>query len=159
MKILAVDPGTKTGWALGDTEDNSRLYSGMQDFKLKRGESMGMRFLYFDRWIYKMIAEFKPEVVAYEMPFVRGVAVLVLNGLVGILLKACSEAKIDYFSVNPSTLKKHASGRGKKVSKAEMIALARTKFHRQPVDDNEADALHLWDYAREQVERRSGDDS
>ncbi len=51
MNILAIDPGSKCGWALlkdGMTE------SGVQDFRLKRGESAGMRFFRFKQWLYSM---------------------------------------------------------------------------------------------------------
>jgi len=117
-----------------------------------------MRFLYFDKWICKMITEFEPGVVAYEMPFVRGHALMFLNGLLGILFKACSEAGIEYFPVNPSTLKKFVMGTGK-ASKAMMIHAAQEKYHRLVADDNEADALHVWGWGQANLKRGSDDDS
>jgi hypothetical protein len=48
MKILAIDCGTQTGWA---AYSNGIIESGVQDFSLKRGESAGMRFLLFGKWL------------------------------------------------------------------------------------------------------------
>lgn len=155
IKILALDLATKTGWAYGETEDSHVcVHSGVQDFSLKRGESGGMRLLHFDRWIYQMLAETDPKVVVYETPHHQGGhATEVLLGLVGILQKAACEAKVEYSSVHSATLKKFATGSGR-ASKEEMKIRAIQRFARQVVDDNEADALHIWDWARENIARR-----
>lgn len=155
MKILALDLATKTGWAFGDSDgDITHIYSGVQDFSPKRGESKGMRLLHFDRWIYQMLAEYDPKVVIYETPHHQGGhATEVLLGLVGILQKAACEAKIEYASVHSSTLKKFATGSGR-ASKEQMKMRAIQRFGRQIEDDNEADALHIWDWARENIARR-----
>jgi len=155
MKILALDLATKTGWAFGDTDDDVvRIHSGVQDFSLKRGESRGMRFLHFDRWIYQMLAECDPEVVVYETPHHQGGhATEVLLGLVGLVQKAVAEAKTEHASVHSATLKKFATGSGR-ASKEEMKIRAIQRFARQVEDDNEADALHIWDWARENIARR-----
>lgn len=155
MKILALDLATKTGWACGDTDnDHTHVDSGVQDFSPKRGESRGMRFLYFDRWIYQMLAERDPYVVVYETPHQRGGhATEVLLGLVGILQKAVVESKREYVSVHSGTLKKFATGSGR-ASKEQMKIRAIQRFVRQIEDDNEADALHIWDWASKNVARR-----
>lgn len=154
MKILALDLGTKTGWAFGDTKDDSQVYSGVQDFSLKRGESSGMRLLNFDKWIYDMLAKHKPQVVGYEMPHQRGGhATQLLLGMLGILHVACVKAGVQYSSVHSATLKKFATGSGR-ASKEEMISAAMKKFRRALlIDDNEADALHIWDWARDNFDK------
>lgn len=151
MKILALDLGTKTGWALGEKiAERSFLYSGVQDFSLKRGESEGMRNLRFDRWLEAMFVEqSRPDLVVYEMPHHRGgAATAVLGGMVGILLAKCAEHHIEYTKVHSSTLKKYATGSGR-ASKEEMVKRAALKFDKPILDDNEADALHLWAYGND----------
>src|SRR5437016_860972 len=46
--ILALDLGTRTGYAI---RENGRVESGVQVFDVKRGESPGMRYLRFNRWL------------------------------------------------------------------------------------------------------------
>jgi hypothetical protein len=46
-----LDLGTRTGWAL---LENGRIESGVQVFDVKRGESPGMRYLRFTRWLEEM---------------------------------------------------------------------------------------------------------
>jgi len=70
MKILALDLGTKTGWALAE---NDRTESGVQVFDVRRGESPGMRYLRFNRWLEELTgATPKPDLIAYEQPHHRG---------------------------------------------------------------------------------------
>lgn len=153
MKILALDLGTKTGWAFGDMWDTNRIYSGMQDFSLKRGESPGIRLLSFDKWIYEMLAKYKPKMVGYEMPHQRGGhATQLLLGMLGILHVACEKAGIEYASVHSMTLKKSATGSGK-ASKKDMISMAMKKFNREIIDDNEADALHILAWTKDSFEK------
>jgi Holliday junction resolvasome RuvABC endonuclease subunit len=149
MKILALDLGTRTGWAFGDTDSPGRLHHGVQDFSLKRGESPGMRFLRFDRWMFEMIMGDKPDMIIYEMPHHRGGhATAVLSGLVGILLKVCAESKIEHMHVHSATLKKFATGSGR-ASKGEMVQQVFISYRVKVIDDNEADAIHMWHYADE----------
>ena len=153
MKILALDLGTKTGWAFGDMGDLGRIYSGTQDFSLKRGESPGIRLLNFDKWVYEMLAKHKPKMVGYEMPHHRGGhATQLLLGMLGVLHVACTKAGIEYASVHSATLKKSATGSGR-ASKEEMIRIAAIKFSREIIDDNEADALHILAWARDTFEK------
>jgi len=153
MKILALDLGTKTGWAFGGAKDTDQVYSGTQDFSLKRGESPGMRLLSFDKWIYEMLAKHKPKMVGYEMPHQRGGhSTQLLLSMLGILHVACEKAGIEYASVHSATLKKSATGSGK-ASKEDMVIVATEKFNRKVIDDNEADALHILAWARDTFEK------
>ena len=47
--ILALDLGTKTGWALFDK--NCKITSGTKDFTPKRFSGGGMRYLQFKNWL------------------------------------------------------------------------------------------------------------
>lgn len=69
-----------------------------------------------------------------------------LSELRGILLEVCDELNLpEPEFVNPSTLKKFATGDGR-ADKVAMIRACEEKYRYTPVDDNAADACHLWHY-------------
>lgn len=144
MNILCLDLGSKTGWAAfsGDS-----LHSGVQDFSLKRGESPGMRFLYFEAWLTNVIRLVKPVIIVHEMAHHRGGhATAALLGMVAFLQKRCAESGIEHASIHSGSLKKHATGKGNS-SKDEMIDAAKKRFNIEIIDDNHADALWILDWA------------
>ena len=72
--ILALDLGSRTGWALWD---GVRTESGVQIFDLKRGESPGMRFVRFNGWLSSWATDgHRPSLVAYEQTHHRGARLL-----------------------------------------------------------------------------------
>ena len=143
MKILALDTGTKTGWATNSGVPT--FISGVQDFSLKRGESPGMRFLMFQHWLRKMIKTTKPEIVIYERAHHRGGSPTEVGvGLTAITQAACAEAKIEYVAVHSGTLKKHATGKGNCNKEAMMKAATGEGWEFE--DDNECDAQWLLDF-------------
>lgn len=140
MKILAIDPGTKTGWAFMGA---GIVESGVQDFALKRGESVGMRFVLFRSWFIKMLTNMLPGLVIYEQAHHRGgPATELLVGMTTRVQEICVELKIDYTAIHSSTLKKFALGKGN-ASKEAMLEEARDRWGVQVFDDNEADALFM----------------
>ena len=137
--ILALDLATSTGWA-ARTEDGG-LESGTVNFKPKRGESDGMRYVRFRSWLNTILDVVKPSLVVYEAPHHRGgAATMVLVGLETRVHEVCATRNIEYTNVKTSTLKKHATGKGN-ASKAEMMASAETVLGRPPINDDEADAV------------------
>lgn len=69
-----------------------------------------------------------------------------LAELRGILLEVCDELDLpEPEFVNPATLKKFATGDGR-ATKEQMIAACKNKYGIVPVDDNAADACHLYHY-------------
>lgn len=69
-----------------------------------------------------------------------------LAELRGILLEVCDEMDLpEPEFVNPTTLKKFATGDGR-ADKTAMIRACREKYRYEPVDDNAADACHLYHY-------------
>ena len=142
MKILAIDSGTKTGWATNDTA----MVSGIQDFSLKRGESPGMRFLMFQKWILNMLETIKPDMVIYERAHHRGGAPTEVGvGLTTQLQAGCTAMEIEYVALHSKTLKKYATGKGNASKDAMMEAATEKGWTYQ--DHNECDALWLLDYA------------
>jgi len=156
VRVLALDLATKTGWALSHPDGKTLHESGVEDFSLRRGESPGMRYLKFNRWLRSVIELCnKPSdpddnrigLVAHEMAHHRGgAATEVAAGLVTRVQEACAEYGIEYTSVHSNTLKKHATGHGH-AGKDAMIAAAFEKFGVHSVDDNQADALNVLDWA------------
>ena len=142
MKILALDTGTKTGWAVNET---GTVVSGVQDFSLKRGESPGMRFLMFRNWLQKMLDSTMPDMVIYERAHHRGGAATEVGvGLMTHVQGVCAENGVEYVALHSSALKKHATGKGN-CSKEDMMRAATEKGWNYE-DDNESDALWLLDY-------------
>ena len=64
----------------------------------------------------------------------------------GILLEVCDELDIpEPEFVNPAVLKKWATGDGH-ATKTQMVAACKDRYGIVPVDDNAADACHLFYY-------------
>jgi hypothetical protein len=150
MRVLCLDLATKTGWALFDGE---RVESGVQNFSLERGDSPGMRYLKFNRWLAETCLfagdtiSKPPELIVYEACHNRGgAATEVANGLTTRVQEFCALHHIDHTSVHTSTLKKHATGSGT-ASKDQMINAAIKRWGIIPADDNEADALCIAHWA------------
>ncbi len=167
MNILALDLGTKTGWAsytryptsghstAGNTMSvtYSQVFHGVQDFSLKRGESSGMRYIRFQAWLQQMFNSVRYDLVVYEMPHLRGgAAAEVLTGFSTVVQMLCSAQSVQYSSVHSATLKKFATGTGR-ADKAVMIQQANSFRGYSGVikDDNEADAVCLLEYARKEL--------
>lgn len=150
LNILAIDPGTKLGWA---TLINGQIESGVQDFSLKRGESQGMKFIRFNDWLWYMsindVVNCKSNLnlIVYEQTYMRyGKALDVLVGMTTRIEEHCTYYNIQYTSVNVGTLKKTTVGNGK-ASKEDIMKWFKKKVGRDPIDDNEADARALLEYA------------
>ena len=140
MNILALDLGTRTGYA---SFVNGRVESGVQDFALGRGDSHGMRFIRFNRWLTEMIALTMPALITYERPHLRGgFATDLLVGFATRVQERCAEAGIECEAVHSATLKKAATGSGR-AAKDAMIAVAEERFGKRVASDDEADALCL----------------
>lgn len=141
MKILALDLGTTSGWAISNNGD---VTSGTQSFKPGRYEGGGMRFLKFKGWLndLKRCTDGFELVVFEEVRRHAGVdAAHVYGGFLAHLTAWCEHHQIPYRGTPVGTIKKHATGKGN-ADKAAMIAAAEAKGH-QPADDNEADAIAL----------------
>ena len=146
--ILALDLGSRLGFAAFFEE---RVESGVVEFKVERGESIGMRFVRFNRWLAEILSVVQPQLVLYELPHLRGgFATDVLVGMSTRVMEACARHEIEYVSVHTGTLKKYAiSG---KATKQEMAEKARIRFGNHLKDDNEIDAMWLLAYGRERYE-------
>ena len=153
MKILALDIATKTGWAT----NNPVAQSGMVDFTIgKAGQKMtdakrALRLLKFKHWLTEFLTmHTKFDLIIYEQQHHRGrAATEVAIGLISEVIKLAGIVGARIESVHSGTLKKFATGHGK-AEKAQMIAAAEG-FGWKPVDDNEADACLILEYAMKEL--------
>jgi len=148
MKILALDLGTATGWAISD---GAHVTSGTMDFKNGRFEGGGMRYLKFKNWLAEIHANGgRLQLVMFEE--VRrhiGVdAAHAYGGFMAHLTAWCEAESVPYQGVPVGTIKKHATGKGN-AGKGEVITAMIRKGHvaLNSDADNEADALALMYYA------------
>jgi len=159
LPVIALDLATKTGWALKDRD--GRLASGVQAFELKRGESRGMRFLRFRKWLNEMLelcrmgkkhSATEPGIIIFEQAHHRGGhATELAVGLVTDVLAEAARHGLEHMPVHTGALKKWATGKGNS-GKPLMIARAKELFPKvEIIDDNHADALLLLSYGAEEV--------
>ena len=146
--ILAIDLGTKTGWALRSAD--GQITSGTVEFRNDRWQGGGMRFLRFKGWLneIKQMAGGIDAVFVEEVRRHAGVdASHAYGGWLAILTAWCEHHGIPYEAVPVGTIKRHATGKGN-ASKQAVIDAVRALGH-DPVDDNEADALAILHWALE----------
>ena len=151
-RILAIDPGSRCGWALSEAGTVVTALSGVWDLSTRRHEGAGMRMVHLER----NLQQFQPwpELVVYEeVAAHKGVsAAHVYGAIVGIVQLWCETRSIPYCGVPVGTLKKHATGKGNSDKDAMVLACAK-RFVIQPatLDHNRADALWLLDYALTEI--------
>lgn len=148
MTIIAFDPGTKTGWAVGDKAQGLRA-SGMWDFKNNRFSGAGMRYVKFRNMLVKLFANcnsWDTQVYFESVARHNGTAAAhVYGGLTAVLMGYCEERDIPYAGVPVQTIKLSWTGKGN-ASKAMMIDKCE-QLGFKVKDDNEADAVALLYYA------------
>jgi crossover junction endodeoxyribonuclease RuvC len=156
VNVLALDLGTRTGWALSM---HGRIESGVQVFDVKRGESPGMRYVRFNRWVESEItigALPRVSLVVYEQTHNRGgAATEVAAGFATRVQEFCARHGIEHAAVHSATLKKFTtgSGRGDKdnMREAAMLKGWLAPGERAAWDDNEIDAICLLHYALSEI--------
>lgn len=157
MNILALDLGTRTGWA---TNMTGRVESGVQIFDVKRGESPGMRYIRFNRWLDELVVSdvglAHVGLVVYEQSHNRGgAATEVAAGFTTRVQEFCALHKKEHAAIHSATLKKFTTGSGRG-DKADMERAAIAKgwlidggsIHH---DDNQVDAVCLLQYALAEI--------
>lgn len=149
MRALALDMGSRCGWAIGKAGEvcAGQVCSGVWDIAPRRGESPGMRYLHLRAHLQRVRAAY-PDLAAvfYEQAHHRGgAATEYAVGCVATVQAWCAVHRRVFEAVLSATIKKHATGKGNAPKDAVMGAMRRRGF--TPADDNEADALALLDWA------------
>lgn len=147
MKILAIDPATKCGWAVNEPQA-----SGTWNLSVRRDESDGMRLIRLESKLAAIDEAGGIDLVVFEAarhgaPKMQG-ALVVQAQFQGVLKAWCLRRQIPYRAYSPTEIKKHATGRGNANKDAVLLA-ARDRWPGCK-DDNEADALWLLDLASEE---------
>jgi Holliday junction resolvasome RuvABC endonuclease subunit len=157
--ILALDIGSRTGWAVR-TPEGFRV-SGFEDFKTLRGEGAGMRLLRFKRFLTETKVGGLDMLVYEQIDFSSTTYAAQLYGqFCGIVFAWCEHHCIPYTGVPLSAIKRHGTGKGggKGANKLAMIAAA-ARLGVATEDDNEADAVVLLDYAERHLTEYEPDQS
>lgn len=153
--ILALDLGTKTGWAAQPI--GGEMSSGAYDFGTKPAEHPGMRYLRVRAWLLQMSKEHGPFAkVAYEQttyvgsrPDPKGpnkarinsgvVAAQVHGGLFATVAAWCCYEDIPIIGYAPNTVRKKVFGNGG-LKKQQALQRLRDMGHDFRTDD-EGDAI------------------
>lgn len=145
MIILSIDLGTKCGWKIGDRQLS---LSGVWDLSGSRFSGGGMRFVTFAKYLGDLSAAMRPELVVYEevRRHLSTDSAHVYGGLMAHLTAWCEKEQLPYQSVPVQTIKKFATGKGN--AKKDAVIAAMQALGLQPRDDNEADAMALWEYVQ-----------
>jgi Holliday junction resolvasome RuvABC endonuclease subunit len=141
MSILALDLGTRTGWAYAAT--TGTIISGVWDFKPGKFDGGGMRFLRFKDTLERFYREFPLKAIYYEgVRAHRGVdAAHVYGGLMATLQTFCEIGGVPCDAVGVGEIKRFWTGKGNAPKEAMIAEAIRRGFTVE--DDNQADALAL----------------
>lgn len=140
--ILALDLGTKTGWAI--QKSNGLILSGTNTEASKRYEGGGMRYLRFENWLTDMKNNMDCIDIIYFEEVRRHVgtdAAHVYGGYMATLTKWAEHHEIPYAGIPVGTIKRFITGKGN-ASKSAVIEAVISRGY-SPIDDNEADAIAL----------------
>ena len=150
--LIAIDLGTKTGWAV---YRDGKITSGTwQLVDPKRKESAGYRYWQFELQLMRLIravtASNTPISCVYFEEVRRHLgteAAHVYGGLRATLYTVLDKSGIPYASIPVATIKQAATGKGN-APKDLMLRSAQEKWPEQNVyDDNQADALWILETA------------
>ena len=146
LKILALDPATKCGWAI------SKDIYGVWDLKTRKDESWGMKLIRLKAKLDEILKSNKLDLIVYERPGGRFTGPIITQSkITGIIEMFCEENGISYRAYSSGEIKKFATGKGN-AGKPLMIDAAKQKFGYEGDDDNVADALHLLYLAKSDLE-------
>lgn len=143
MRILGIDPGSRfLGYAV--ISDKKILTHGTL---IEKNGEMSERLFALYNGVKKIIAEFKPEVLAVEKIFFakNALSALKLGQIRGVILLAGAEAGLPIFEYAPNEIKKSVTGHGhadkQTVSHWIKIFTGETEFKSNDASDALAIAL------------------
>lgn len=149
VNILALDLGTKLGWAVRSRD--GRVAHGTQVFTPRASWSPGQRWLRARSFLSELITSRQVHAIAYEdVKRHMGTDAAHAYGAFLCLVEMLADShRLHLLPVGVKTIKKHWTGNGN-ADKAAMEAQARARGFR-PESDNDADALAIlhWAVAQE----------
>lgn len=157
--IIAIDPGNKAGFTYGWSDGTPT--TEMVDFtpkkasKTRDAEPEHVRYgNLFNRLhsIYEPAAFDLDEIVVIcedAAGFTKGkAAVQVSNQYRGVVKAFAHTINARFVNIQPNDLQRYATGKGR-AEKTEMMEVARVRHGYQGKDDNEADSIILFHFAKE----------
>ena len=143
-RILALDQASNCGWC-------TETAFGCWDFTTKKDESSGMKMIRFKSKLKEVIGLEEINIVVYER--VAGQhknSIIHAAKMVAIIETYCEEMGIAYRAYSAGEIKKFATGNGN-ANKQKMIDAAREKYGYSGNNDNEADAIHIYHLAKQDL--------
>lgn len=148
MMILAFDLATNTGVAYGRPGERPTMES------VNMGVTQPQRFAQAMLMTRRLCKSVKPDIIVIEAPLAAGgggaaARAEIAMGLRGCVIGMAFLESIPVSQYAASTIRKHFIGHGgMKRKEAKRAALVRCKqLGWNPLNDDEADAAALWDYA------------
>jgi len=139
--VLAIDLGTKSGWAARDK--TGAISSGSYNCKPSSSVNHGQKYIAFANFYQEKISQLKPSVVYFEQVCRHAgyMAAHAYGAYLGITQMVCSHSGIICVGLGVTEIKRAMTGKGN-AKKEEIIQVARDLGF-DPADDNEADALAI----------------
>ncbi len=152
VNILALDLGTKLGWAM--LPRGGQITHGTESFAPRKSWSPGQRWQRFRTFLHEVVSRHNIHVIAYEdVKRHAGTDAAHAYGAFQALTELVADShRVRLVPVGVGTIKKHWTGKGN-ADKDAMLAQARTRGFR-PETDNDADALAIlhWAVAQERAQ-------
>ncbi|MGK0556148.1 hypothetical protein [Bordetella bronchiseptica] len=145
VNILALDLGTKLGWAVRGRD--GRVSHGTEVFTPRASWSPGQRWLRARSFLVEVITQRQVHAIAYEdVKRHTGTDAAHAYGAFLCIVEMLSDShRLRLLPVGVGTIKKHWTGKGN-ADKAAMLAQAKARGFR-PETDNDADALAILSWA------------
>lgn len=140
-EVLSLDIATHCGYY-------STHESGTWNFTQRSGKSAIEQHLMFYTTLKDFVLTHGIKQIVAEDVNVKAqfIGMRKLSEFRGILFLICAELALpEPKFINVSTVKKWATGDGK-ADKKKMIEFCRKRWGIDPIDDNMADAVHIWKY-------------
>lgn len=142
---MAIDIGTKLGWAIGTSINKSGYLDGGTKLLLKKGDPDAQRYMNLKNLLEEKISVYKPSKIYYEKVW-RHTGVLaahVYGALESQIKMACEISGIPFGLYTPTEIKKKFTGYGHASKECVMTTLSMSEWDIKAVDDNHADACAL----------------
>ncbi|WP_148316783.1 RuvC family protein [Achromobacter xylosoxidans] len=151
VNILALDLGTKLGWAL--LPRGGQIAHGTESFAPRKSWSPGQRWQRFRTFLHEVVSRHNVHLIAYEdvKRHIGTDAAHAYGAFLALTELVADSHRARLAPVGVGTIKKHWTGKGN-ADKAAMLAEARARGFR-PESDNDADALAILSWAMQQEAR------
>jgi len=148
MNILAIDLGTKTGYAI--FKRGGQMMAGSESFAPKKDDGVAQRAFKFKRFLPAITEGMEIQVCYYERVLHHSAvqAAHVYGLLEGLLQMWADTHNVRLVQVSPMTIKKFWTGTGRSDKKAMMAECEKRGFI-VGNDDDMSDAIALLHYALE----------